>query len=100
LRQILFVQNCSTKTIAYFHFILPCFCLFLIQANYYVTAGASSDKQTAAGAPLPALGKMLGKVGGMDWQGIVEKGITKYSKRSTHKTVPILPRAVSNNKEG
>ncbi|CAG0920502.1 unnamed protein product, partial [Notodromas monacha] len=53
-----------------------------LNANFFVTPGASSEKQTAAGAPLPPLGKMLGKLGPIEWQSVVEKAIVRYSREN------------------
>jgi hypothetical protein len=55
-------------------------CLFV--DDFYVTWGASSDTKnikSAGGAPMPPLGRTLGRLNVEDFQTIVDKGLLQYS---------------------
>ncbi|XP_076054654.1 dynein cytoplasmic heavy chain beethoven [Oratosquilla oratoria] len=47
--------------------------------NYYVTAGATAERQAAPGAPPPSQGHALGEIAADDWAKVVAKAINQYS---------------------
>jgi hypothetical protein len=56
--------------------------LYLFLDDYYVTWGASSDTKnikSAGGAPMPPLGRALGRLTVEDFLTIVDKGLLQYS---------------------
>ncbi|GLH06946.1 Dynein heavy chain, cytoplasmic, partial [Gryllus bimaculatus] len=56
---------------------------------YYVTAGANT--QIPAGAPLPPVGKPLGRMKTEDWTHIVERGIQVFGREGQTLDLLILP---------
>lgn len=62
------------------HFVISSFCIL---DDFFVTWGARTESgapSVAAGAPLPPMGKPLGKLSSDDLVAVIERGLKIYSK--------------------
>ncbi|KAK3100036.1 hypothetical protein FSP39_013759 [Pinctada imbricata] len=70
-----------------------------LDSEFFVTWGARHDSgapSSAAGAPLPPMGKPLGKLTGDDLQSVVEKGLKIYSRENRDLDILIFKEVLDN----